>query len=170
MHSLRVVFFWDQSDVGMIDAFEIRHMTIKIMTEPIHVSYNDMSGLFKEQFVKTIWPRNFVIREVKNNLVNFFSGKWIAEKVKIIVPLNQILKIKLHGGFNRGAKPSFELLPKKSTNATMILHHSAIGIFNLRDAISHIPFSGHIVEEFRVLIPKQHNTLSEAMSSICFAS
>jgi hypothetical protein len=34
-----------------------------------------MPGLFKEQIVKTIWPRSFVIGEVKNDPANFFSGK-----------------------------------------------------------------------------------------------
>jgi hypothetical protein len=56
MHSLRVVFFWDQNDVGMIDAFEIRHMTIKIMTEPIHVSYMICQDFLKNNLLKPSGP------------------------------------------------------------------------------------------------------------------
>jgi hypothetical protein len=109
----------------VIDAFEISNMIIKILTEPVHVSYDDVPRFFKEQIVKSIWPRSLVIREIKDDLVNFYYGERIAEKIKVIVSLNQILKINLHGGFNCRPKSPFELMPEKSTFPTMTLHHSA---------------------------------------------
>jgi hypothetical protein len=79
------------------------------------------------------------------------------------MPLNQILKIKLHGHPHRGTQPPFEFLPEDRTYFPMILNHSTGAIHNLGNDIPPISLSGHGVKEFFILIPKLHNSLSESL-------
>jgi hypothetical protein len=79
------------------------------------------------------------------------------------MPLNQNLKIKLHGHPHRGTQPPFEFLPEDRTYFPMILYHSTRAIHNLGNDIPPISLSGHGVKEFCILIPKLHNSLSESL-------
>jgi hypothetical protein len=44
----------------VIDAFDISNMIIKILTEPVYVTSDDVPRFFKEQIVEAIWPRSLV--------------------------------------------------------------------------------------------------------------
>jgi hypothetical protein len=99
----------------MVDALEIRLMMEKILAELVHVSPNDMPGFLIEEIVKTIWARRLIRRKIKNDPINFLRREGKTQKFKIGMPLNQILKIKLHGHTHRGTQPPFEFLPEDRT-------------------------------------------------------
>lgn len=57
-------------------------MIVEIMTKSIHIRLDNRPSLFEEKAIEIIRTRGFIIREIKNDPINFFKAKWQIDVIK----------------------------------------------------------------------------------------
>jgi hypothetical protein len=86
--------------VGVVDNFKIILMMIEIMTRLVKIPSDNWPRFLEKKIVEPIRIRSFVIRKLKDDIVNFIISKWDAEMFKIAVLMTNVLKVELHLGIH----------------------------------------------------------------------
>jgi hypothetical protein len=141
-------------------------MEVEVLTEFVYVMFDGWPSFLKEQSVKAIRAGSFVMRQLKNHLVNFLHTEWEGKMLKIIMHMDDLLKVKLNRDIYSSTKPTFELLEKQSTLFIVISNHPVGFIHNLAYYIFPVPLSSHPMKKLSIFITELSDSLGEPLFPI----